>query len=189
MNDKAGTGKQRTKATSSKSSGRITVIELDHSELEGGLARMLDRFRDEGTLTGEPDEDQFIRENPSAALLGLLYDQRVRAEYAFTGPKRLYDRLGHLDLKKIARMKPDKLKEVFSQAPAVHRFVNKMADYTQEVCGVITSKYDGDALRLWNDDADFATIQKRLLELPGFGKAKAMKMKYVLHYFGFRDFS
>jgi len=162
---------------------------LDHSELEGGLARMLDRFREEGTLTGDHDEDQFIRDSPGAALLGLLYDQRVRAEYAFTGPKRLHDRIGHLDLKKIARMDPEKFKTIFMEPPAVHRFTNKMADYTQEVCAAIAATYDGEAARLWDDGADFETIQKRLLALPGFGKGKAMKMKYVLHYFGFRNFA
>ena len=43
----------------------------------------------EGTLTGDADEDAFIAASPTAALLGLLYDQRVRAEIAFTGAKRL----------------------------------------------------------------------------------------------------
>jgi len=31
-------------------------------------------------------------------------------------------------------------------------------------------------------------VQKRLVELPGFGKQKALKMKFVLHYFGHRAF-
>ena len=48
---------------------------------------------------------------------------------------------------------------------------------------------DGDAANLWNDGADFAAVEKRVRKLPGFGKEKAQKLRYVLHYFGHRDFS
>jgi DNA polymerase/3'-5' exonuclease PolX len=64
-----------------------------------------------------------------------------------------------------------------------------MAENTQKVAGHIAEAYDGNAANLWNDGADLDTIEKRLQELPGFGPAKASKIKYVLHYFGHRDFS
>lgn len=164
------------------------IKHLDWGSLEGGLARMMDRYVKEGTLTGDLGEDDFISAHPNAALLGMLYDQRVLAEYAFTGPRRLYERLGHLDMGKIAKMDEDKFKAVFAEKPAVHRFTNKMADYTQSVAGIVAEQYEGDASRIWKG-ADFPTIEKRLVALPGFGKMKAMKMKYVLHYFGYRDFA
>jgi uncharacterized HhH-GPD family protein len=150
---------------------------------------MLDRFHKEGTLTGNEEEDEFIRTHPNAALLGLLFDQRVLAENAFTGPKRLHDRLGHLDLAKMAQMDLDTLRKHFANPPAVHRFVNRMAEYVLEVAKVIAEEYGGEARNIWADDVDVETIEKRLIALPGFGKGKAMKMKYVLHYFGYRDMS
>ena len=58
----------------------IKVPELDISEAGGGLRRMMDRYLTEGTLTGHIEEDIFLSEHPAAALLGLLYDQRVRAD-------------------------------------------------------------------------------------------------------------
>jgi hypothetical protein len=64
-----------------------------------------------------------------------------------------------------------------------------MADTTQQVAQILTNEHDGNAANLWNDSADAATIAKRVQKLPGFGKQKASKMKYVLHYFGHRDFS
>lgn len=167
----------------------IDIEHLDYSHFEGGLVRMMDRFKTEGTLTGDFDEDEFIRRNPNAALLGLLYDQRVRAEYAFTGPKRLFDRLGNLDMRKIAGMDPEQFRAVFGEPPAVHRFTNKMAETTQKLARVLVEEYGGDASRLWNDGADFGEIKKRVRKLPGFGEQKSAKLKYVLHYFGFRDFS
>lgn len=162
---------------------------ISYGSLEGGLARMMDRYRDEGTLTGDPDADAFISNDGNAALLGMLYDQRVRAEYAFTGPIRLKERLGHLDMAKIAAMDSEDFRELFALQPAVHRFTNKMADYTQTVAGVISEEYDGNASNIWNDNSEFAVIEKRVNKLPGFGKMKAMKMRFVLHYFGYRDFS
>ena len=167
----------------------ISISALDYGDLEGGLVRMMDRFKEEGTLTGDFGDDQAIRADPDAALLGLLYDQRVRVEQAFTGPLRLKERLGHLDMARIAAMDEGDFKEVFAQSPAVHRFVNKMADTTQEVAGIIAEEYDGDAANLWNDGADRSTIEKRVRALPGFGPQKTKKVRYVLHYFGHRDFS
>ena len=150
---------------------------------------MMERFREEGTLTGDADADTFVRTYPNAVLLGMLYDQRVRAEYAFTGPQRLHERIGSLEMKKIAEMDEEKLREVFAIKPAVHRFTNKMADMTGALARVIIDEYDGDVSKLWNDGADFPVIEKRLRALPGFGPQKAYKMKYALHYFGYRDFS
>ncbi|GAB5522074.1 MAG: hypothetical protein RhofKO_43250 [Rhodothermales bacterium] len=164
-------------------------VPLDYSHMKGGLVRMMDRHRDEGTLTGDLDADQYLRDDPNAALLGLLYDQRVRAEYAFTGPIRLRDRLGHLDLKRIAAMDLDELRGLFEQKPAVHRFTNVMAENTLKVAKQISEHYEGNAANLWNDGADFATIQKRVRALPGFGEQKSAKMRYVLHYFGHRSFA
>lgn len=162
---------------------------LDYGDLEGGLARMMDRFRDEGTLTGDAEADAFIRQHPEAALLGLLFDQRVRAEFAFTGPQRLHARLGHLDLQKIAAHDEDDFRAKFAELPAVHRFTNKMAEMTQAVAQAMCAHYDGRAENLWNDGADSDTLAKRARALPGFGKDKAKKLRYVLHYFGYRDFS
>ncbi len=166
-----------------------TIKQLDYSHFDGGLVRMLERFKEKGTLTGDIEADDYLRREANAVLLGLLYDQRVRAEYAFTGPHRLRDRLGHLDMYKLAAMEPETLRRLFAQKPAVHRFTNTMADYTHAIARILADHYDGNAANLWNDSADFSTIEQRIKELPGFGTQKSAKMKYVLHYFGYRDFS
>jgi len=150
---------------------------------------MLDRFSREGTLTGDREADDYLRRNANAALLGLLYDQRVRAEYAFTGPHRLRDRLGHLDMKRLAALDPETLRKSFAEKPAVHRFTNVMADHTYAIACILTDAHDGNAAHLWNDGADAETVAKRIRRLPGFGLQKAAKMRFVLHYFGHRDFS
>lgn len=100
---------------------------LDYGSMEGGLVRMMERYKTEGSLIGDPEADQYLMDNPDAALLGMLFDQRVRAEYAFTGPHRLRDRLGHLNITTIAAMDPDRLRLLFAQKPAVHEYSSKEA--------------------------------------------------------------
>ena len=167
----------------------LAKTHIDYSTLEGGIVRMIDRYKESGTLTGEPEVDEYLAQDPNAALLGLLYDQRVRAESAFKGPFRLRERLGHLDMAKIAAMDHQELVDMMRISPAVHRFAGTMADYTKRVAEILTNEYGGDASNLWNHGVDFPTVQKRIRKLPGFGAEKAEKLRYVLHYFGHRDFS
>ncbi len=149
---------------------------------------MLDRLQAEGTATKDRDADQLLRDDPNAVLLGLLYDQRVLAETAFTGPHKLKGRLGHLDMARIAAMEREAFSEVFCASPAVHRFTNKMVDLTQTVAGRLAADYDGSAAGLWAE-GDAAAVERRVRALPGFGPQKAAKLKFCLYYFGHRDLS
>ncbi|MDX1530888.1 MAG: HhH-GPD-type base excision DNA repair protein [Rhodothermales bacterium] len=161
----------------------------DYSYLDGGLVRMLDRLQQEGTATKDPDADQFLRDDPNAVLIGLLLDQRVLAETAFTGPLKLKERLGHFEMARLADHDPDDFKRVFSESPAVHRFTNTMADRVQAVARILADEHDGTAAGLWSDGADLDTVEKRVKKLPGFGPLKAQKLKHCLYYFQNVDLS
>lgn len=162
---------------------------MDYSELEGGLARMLDRLQAEGTATKNPEADAFLRQDANALLIGLLLDQRVLAETAFIGPLKLKERLGHWDMRRLANMDPEAFKTLFAISPAVHRFTNVMADRVQALARVLTETYHGDAAYLWAEAPDLKTVEQRIRALPGFGPLKAKKIKYLTHYFGHKSFS
>lgn len=140
----------------------------------------------DGVATGDPDADAFLRENPNAVLIGVLLDQQIRAEMAFSGPLKLYERLGHLDMETIAEMDPEEFQEVFARKPAVHRFSNMMADRVQNLARTIAEEYDGDASGLWSDIDDDRAIEKRAKKLPGFGAAKVKTLIAALDLFGHR---
>ncbi len=166
----------------------MAIDASDYSDLEGGLVRMMNRLKEEGTATKDPEADAFLRENANAVFLGLLYDQRILAEVAFVGPLKLKQRLGHLDMKKIAKMDREKFAEIFTEKPAVHRFSNKMVDTTQEIAKKLTAEYAGDAANIWKEGTN-AEVEKRVREFPGFGPLKARKLRMCLYYFGHRDLS
>ncbi|AOW93712.1 Fe-S cluster assembly protein HesB [Rhodococcus sp. WMMA185] len=125
-------------------------------------------------LTGDPEADALLASDPLALLIGMLLDQQVPMETAFAGPKKLADRLGGLDVNRIAELNPEEFAGVCSQTPAVHRFPGSMAARIQSLCAFLVENYDGDAEALWTSgDPDGKEVLKRLKALPGYGDQKA----------------
>lgn len=155
----------------------------------GGLDRMIASAEKDGIATGDPNADALLRDDPNAVLIGILLDQQIRAETAFSGPYKLVQRLGHLDMNEIANMDAEAFREIFAQKPAVHRFANMMAERVQKLAQSIQAKYDGDASKIWADGADLKIIEQRAGNLPGFGANKVKMLKDVLELFGHQGFS
>lgn len=125
-------------------------------------------------ITGDPQADALLTENPFALLTGMLLDQQVTMETAFAGPAKIDERLGELTPAGIAGTEPEKLVAAFKESPAVHRFPGSMAERLQALAQQLVESWDGDAAAVWTKDApDGAEVYKRLRTLPGFGEQKA----------------
>jgi uncharacterized HhH-GPD family protein len=126
-------------------------------------------------LAQQPEADELLGRSPLAALTGMLLDQQVPMEWAFTGPYTIAQRLGaeDLDAHRIAAADPEEFAALFSEKPAVHRYPGSMANRVQQLCRYLVEHYDGDAEAVWRDAASGRELLKRLGELPGFGKQKA----------------
>ncbi|MEU6076438.1 HhH-GPD-type base excision DNA repair protein [Micromonospora sp. NPDC047074] len=121
-----------------------------------------------------PEANELINRDPLALLIGMVLDQQVPMEKAFSSPYVLAQRLGHApDARELAGYDPEALVALFAQPPALHRFPKAMAARVQEVCRSLVDRYDGDAARLWSDAADGRELLSRIADLPGFGKQKA----------------
>jgi uncharacterized HhH-GPD family protein len=116
--------------------------------------------------------NQLLESDPLALLIGLVLDQQVKMEKAFSGPYDLRNRLGHLDPVRIASMDPAKLDQVFRERPAIHRFPGSMARRVQALCKAVVEDYGGDAAAVWSQAADGADLARRIGRLPGFGEMK-----------------
>jgi uncharacterized HhH-GPD family protein len=126
-------------------------------------------------LTGDAAADELLVTDPLARLLGMLLDQQVPMEWAFSGPYHLIQRLGtdRLDAKVLAEMPPDELEKLFKGPPALHRYPGSMAKRAQALCQELVEHYDGDAEAVWRDVDSGAELVKRVQALPGFGKDKS----------------
>jgi len=125
-------------------------------------------------LAQNPEADRLLTDSPLALLIGMVLDQQIPLEWAFTGPLTLTQRLGRdLDAADLASRDPDARAKVFSTPPALHRFPGSMAGRVQEMCRVIADDYGNDAANVWAGVKDADELLKRIEALPGFGKMKA----------------
>jgi len=124
--------------------------------------------------------NQLLETDPLALLIGMVLDQQVKMEKAFSGPYELKKRLGELDAKKIARMDPDKLDRVFRERPALHRFPGTMSRRVQAMTQAVVKDYGGDAGAVWREAKDGDDLAERISALPGFGEMKTKILISVL---------
>ncbi|OYT34310.1 MAG: hypothetical protein B6U87_02220 [Candidatus Aenigmarchaeota archaeon ex4484_52] len=82
-----------------------------------------------GFVGQNKDINRFLRNTPFAYILGVLYDQQIKAETAWSIPYYIYQELGHLDVEKIAKMQSSEILEIFNRT-AKPRYPPKMAEWT-----------------------------------------------------------
>jgi uncharacterized HhH-GPD family protein len=120
------------------------------------------------------EANELLTRNPMALLTGMLLDQQVPLEKAFSSPYELTLRLGHEPTAaELAEFDPEALATVFATRPALHRFPKAMAARTQDLARLIMDQYNGDPAAVWTGAVSGADLLARLAKLPGFGGAKA----------------
>ncbi|MEV0664077.1 HhH-GPD-type base excision DNA repair protein [Actinomadura luteofluorescens] len=126
-------------------------------------------------LAQRPEADELLGRSPLAALVGMLLDQQIPMEWAFSGPYTIAQRLGSddLDAHEIAAYDPERFAALLAEKPAVHRYPGSMAKRVQQLCQYLVEHYDGDAEKVWKGADSGKELYKRLNGLPGFGKQKA----------------
>ena len=137
-------------------------------------------------ITDDAAADALLTDSPLALLIGMLLDQQIAMEAAFTGPLKIEERTGSMDAAALASYDADALVAAFRETPAVHRYPGSMAARVQALCQALVDDWGGDASQLWTRPAegtpegpdghegpDGPTVLKRLKALPGFGEQKA----------------
>ncbi|GAA1582027.1 HhH-GPD-type base excision DNA repair protein [Kribbella hippodromi] len=136
----------------------------------------MDAMLRELQLTGNPDADQLLNDDPFALLVGMLLDQQYPMEHAFSGPLKIANRMGGFDLHKIAAIDVEEFVELAVTPPAIHRYGGSMGRRVHALAQEIIEKYDGETSNIWlagRPKPDGAEVLKRLKALPGFGEQKA----------------
>ena len=126
------------------------------------------------SLPVDDEANELLTRDALALLIAMLLDQQVPFERAFSAPRDLVRRLGHVpSAEELAGFDPERLAAVFSERPALHRFPKAMAARTQELARIIAGSYGGDAAALWATASSGAELLARVSALPGFGAVKA----------------
>jgi uncharacterized HhH-GPD family protein len=132
-------------------------------------------------LTGDPAADRLLTDDDNALLIGMVLDQQVPMEKAFSGPQVIAERMGgRLDPAAIAAMSEEDFVSLCSARPAIHRFPGSMAKRVRQLCQVLVSDYDGQAANVWRNAETGQELKAALGKLPGFGPDKAAIFTAVL---------
>jgi uncharacterized HhH-GPD family protein len=132
-------------------------------------------------LTGDPEADRLLSEDDNALLIGMILDQQVPMEKAFSGPLVIAQRMGGtLDVAAIAASDEEEFVALCSRPPAIHRFPASMARRVRQCCQVLVAQYGGQAANVWRDAPTGAGVKAAVASLPGFGADKAAIFTAVL---------
>ena len=105
------------------------------------------------------DANDLLSRSPLALLIGMLLDQQVTIEKAFTSPRDLVARLGHEPTAaELAGFAPDALAAIFSERPALHRYPRAMAGRVQQLSQHLVDHYQGEPASLWRGVASGAEL-------------------------------
>lgn len=137
----------------------------------GGLR---DNARMATYLTGNATADALLDSDLNALLIGMVLDQQVPMEKAFSGPAVIAERMGgRFDVSAIAALPEEEFVAICAAKPAVHRFPGSMGKRVHQVCRVLVEQYDGRAENVWSEASTGAEVKQALMSLPGFGEEKA----------------
>jgi uncharacterized HhH-GPD family protein len=126
-------------------------------------------------LAQDDKANALLARDPFALVVGMLLDQQIPMEWAFTGPATIADRMGteNLDPAGVAGYDPDEFVALMKGPPAVHRYPRSMGARVQKLAAFVVDRYQGDVSRLWTEVSSGIELRKRLAELPGYGDQKA----------------
>jgi uncharacterized HhH-GPD family protein len=125
-------------------------------------------------LTGDAEADALLSSDHFALLTGMLLDQQIAMDVAFIGPKKIAQRMGGFDVRRIAESDLEEFVELCVTKPAIHRYGGAMARRVHALAQYVVEHYSGRTERIWTvGKPDGQEVLKRLKDLPGYGDQKA----------------
>jgi len=139
-----------------------------------------------GAFTDVAEADELIKTSPTAFLIAVLFTQGIPAERAWAGPYLLRQRLGHLDLARLAAER-SAVDAAVCSPPALHRFKHTIAGWISDAAQRLIDCYGGEAERIWSDEPSAIELMERLGRFQGIGRKKAaMAVELLTRCFGVR---
>lgn len=136
------------------------------------------------SFTDIPEADALIRDSAEAFLIGVLFTQGIPAERAWAGPWHLRQRLGHLDLRRLADEEVA-VAAAIAHPPALHRFVHTLPRWISSAARRLITEYGSSAAAVWAPGSHVLEVTERLRAFDGIGEKKAaMAVEILMRHFG-----
>ncbi len=124
----------------------------------------------------------------NAFLFAIMFDHMIRWEAAWEAPYHLAQRLGHLDVSRIATMTEEQLGAVLKGKQgekALHRLWPRLAKNLRAASELLVRDYGGNAENIWPDNISIVELKRRLSGLPGMGpKLTNMTIRILVEHHG-----
>ena len=130
-------------------------------------------------LADSPEARELLKSDPFAFLLGVIFDEGIKAERAWAAPYLLRQRLGHLDPYRM-RNEPAQVREAIAQRPTLHRYINLMAEAVVRAAARVCDDYDGDTSQIWRTGSTAEQVDERLRAFHRIGQKKAAMAVEIL---------
>ena len=122
----------------------------------------------------EPEANELLTRSPLALLIGMLLDQQVPLERAFSAPLDLVRRLGHEPTAaELAGFDPAALDGHFLRTARAAPLPQGDGSPGAGAGPADRGRYDGEAEQVWASARTGAELLERVAALPGFGAQKA----------------
>jgi len=131
-------------------------------------------------FTPDKGADEFVKSDALAFVFGVILDHHIPAERAWASPYELRSRLGHWDIRRIAKMSDDEIERLFGMPPKLHRYWRVCARRIRNAGRLILQWYDGDAENIWRDNPRSDDLRRRFEEFDGIGQKKASMATNIL---------
>jgi uncharacterized HhH-GPD family protein len=125
----------------------------------------------------------FLLHSPNALLFSAIFNYQIKYEKALEAPFDLAKRLGHLDVRRLAKMRKKDLTKHIRRDETVHslhRFPAVVAGRLIAASNLLLRKYGGNAANIWPNGESAAEVVSRLDEFEGIGQKIARLTGRVL---------
>lgn len=135
---------------------------------------------EEMSFCRDPEADAFVKTNALAFLFGVIFDQGVRAEVAWSAPYELRKRFGHFNVCKMAEMTDAEIESIICGEKKLHRFWKTTGKRIVDAAKKVVQEYGCDAAKIWSDLPKAEDLERRFREFDGIGQKKASMAVNIL---------
>jgi uncharacterized HhH-GPD family protein len=126
--------------------------------------------------------------NPNALLFSAIFNYQIKYEKALEAPFALALRIGHLDVRRLAKMRQKDLTKHIrgdENVHSLHRFPAVVAGRLIAASNLLLRKYGGNAANIWPNGESAAKVVCRLDEFEGIGqKISRLMGRLLVAYLG-----